>query len=121
MLLNVLLEINYSSKKPTYSNIHVCLLHYQNHAYYAIFLFSKISLSGKDPHNLNVDVLALFLNSKCFHVLVMVNPFYSTENTSQQDVFTLHICPTCFNITHNSVPWYTQHKKARTPSTLTWR
>lgn len=33
----------------------------------------------KDPHNLNVDVLALLLKSKCFHVLVMVNPFFPPQ------------------------------------------
>lgn len=32
----------------------------------------------EDPHNLNVDVLALLPNSKCFHVLVVVNPFFLT-------------------------------------------
>lgn len=39
------------------------------------FCFNYVVSPPKDPHYLNVDVLALLHNSKCFHVLVVVNPF----------------------------------------------
>lgn len=80
MYLNAFLEIGYSSKKPTYSNtcmVFITIVLPELCIYHAFFFFSYyLVFPLKDPHNLNVDVLALFLNSKCFHVLVMANPFF---------------------------------------------
>lgn len=78
MLNNEFLETTAQSLLTViYVDVHYCISRtlYTMFGFFFSFCLFFGYLDFKDPHNLNVDVLALLLNSKCFHVLVMVNPF----------------------------------------------